>query len=85
MAASLNFRNSTSVERFLYKISQDLLKGKITPSQANSLIKACSVWLQANKMTRDSEILRRLDGIEYFLSMKKKTKPPVLGLREGEQ
>ncbi len=76
MTTSLNFRNSVSVERFLYKNAQDVLKSKITTGQANAAAKLAYSWLKAHKLTKENEIIRRLDGIEEILKLQKRKKSP---------
>lgn len=76
MVGSVNFRNFKSIEKFLYKTSKDLEKGKITHQQANANAKIADSWIRTHKLSQKSEIIRRLDGIEAILKMKKKSKSP---------
>jgi hypothetical protein len=85
MAASLNFRNSVSAERFLYKNAQDVLKSKITTGQANAAAKIADSWLKAHKLTKENEIIRRLDGIEEILKLQKRKKSPDIESEESSE
>jgi hypothetical protein len=76
MVGNLNFRNFKSIEKFLYKTSKDLEKGKITHLQANANAKIADSWIRTHKLSQESEIIRRLDGIEEILKLQKKTKSP---------
>lgn len=67
---------SKSIEKFLYKTSKDLEKGKITHLQANSNAKIADTWIRTHKLSQESEIIRRLDGIEAILKMKRQAKSP---------
>jgi hypothetical protein len=79
MTGCSNFRNYISVERFLYKNAQDVINGKITTGQANAAAKLADTWLKSHKLKSESEILRRLEGIEEILKLQKRTKAPDAG------
>ncbi|MGA9099182.1 MAG: hypothetical protein WB392_09655 [Methanotrichaceae archaeon] len=76
MSNQANFRDSIGVERFLYSIKNQLLKGKISSSEANAASKLADTWLKAHKMSRDAEILKRLNEIETMLKVQGRTKAP---------
>ena len=84
MVGSVNFRNFKSIEKFLYKTSKDLEKGKITHLQANANAKIADSWIRTHKLSQESEIIRRLDGIEAILKMKNRAKSPDTETEESE-
>lgn len=69
-----NFKNSVSIEKYLYSVSQDLKAGKITAAEANAASHIASQWLKAHEQRQQNEILQRLSGLESAMKQKAEVK-----------
>lgn len=76
MVGKRNFRNSVEVERYLYRVSQDLKDGWMNAAEVNAAGRIAATWLKAHEQRQENEILKKLGFLEEAL--RQKQKPEVI-------
>lgn len=65
-----NFRGFKDVQQYLYKSSQDLAAGKISPAAAQAASRIASEWLKAFNLAETEDLKKRLEGVEHLLKQR---------------
>ena len=60
----INYRNPLEVEKELFKVSRQILEGKLTPTQGQVVIAACNAWLRAHEGRKVLEMEQRVRYLE---------------------
>lgn len=67
----LNFRNPLEVEKYIFKIMEDLAEGKASANIARAASQLANSWLKAHEGRKIIEFEHRLNYLEVDAGLKK--------------
>jgi hypothetical protein len=67
-----NWHSVAECERALYTVGQQVLAGKIDPSQAKAFSNVCETWIKVKTEEDYEKLLSKVEGLEVLLDAYKK-------------